>query len=1188
MPGRPEAAAEAQRIEERPDIDQLRSRLEDYPNATGTAIGYPQKDGQFKRDTACLVVYVDEKVPESELAPDERIPPQVSGVPVDVRQANPQESDNEYNQRSDTQVSSRIRPFVGGLRLSRQSGSYGTITLGVQDSTGTKCALVNNHIVHSGSDCGNDDTVGVGNAMYQPEEDTSESDNNQLGVVSEVSGATGSSGDWALVDIDDDAHFTNEVMGAGVPGSEQEPAVGDRIVMTGAKTGLVGAEVVSTSASADINGCTYTNLIEYEQDQRPDSSGNSGALAGIVDSDGTFHPSGMHSFSSNETQPVTAWAQDIADVRTESGFQYDGGSYTVSGDGSAAYFQATISSVDSTNREVDVYVLNAGGSQATKTVELKAGRGGEVIHSHTTTLDPFDGEVFTASLVDNYEMYTVETPDTKWVSDLGIGKTLPGDAWTLAQTLTDGTGFCLDARFSPDGSLLAKASDDSNVYIYDTSDWSLVQTLTDRDSNDRAYCVEWSPDGSQLAAGGAITSGNSDPVYIYDTSTWNVTQTITYSANTAYGLAWSPGGGLLAIASSPSSSGDDGYVWVYDTSDWSLAQQVGSDTDSGKRDADFSPDGDYLAITKVAAPRYEVYRTSDWGLEGSSDVGVANDSRAVSFSPDSGLLTFTEDVSGTVHAVEETDWGVIREDQQDATDDSHGIRFSPNGAYLAWGSEDNNVYIEEVPEVILSDANWSEITDSPLTDSTDQAGGFPQGVDWDGANGYLAVASYDGNVYVYNAPVTVDAAAAQTAGADTASAASSAVDPAVNPGGVTAAADVASAQASAIDPTAASGVHTAAADVASVQAAAPDPDFVGPNLLTNPGFEHDPVGTTDPTGWTSVNGVYAVDDNPDSYGGVSTGVYEGSVMFGSGWQDGPGAAGTTPDARVYQDVDVEGPATILVRAVVLLQEALDDNWTGPQSNAQYVYEDDARLHLIYYDSSDTQIGEDYTRTCGDAFNRGLDYITELPAGSGDRLFEIEETFDLPSDTARVRLEIQAGDGNDDYIDEPLTSNWGGNAGLFMDAMYLARTVPASAQPATATASSVDPSATPGPVSVPAAPASALSSALVASADIGERTIKPDAAAAAADAVGPAAVPGGVTALAGPAAAQADSQAVSPAVEAGGVTASVDAASVGVAAPGVRASIDRKSRVGRNQVELLIHAYNQTKLLTDNPNQVEEL
>lgn len=55
------------------------------PNVVGLGIGYREVGGQIT-DQLGLIVMVRRKVPRSQLAPQEVIPAQIEGIPVDVRE----------------------------------------------------------------------------------------------------------------------------------------------------------------------------------------------------------------------------------------------------------------------------------------------------------------------------------------------------------------------------------------------------------------------------------------------------------------------------------------------------------------------------------------------------------------------------------------------------------------------------------------------------------------------------------------------------------------------------------------------------------------------------------------------------------------------------------------------------------------------------------------------------------------------------------------------------------------------------------------------------------------------------------------------------------------------------------------------------------------------------------------------
>lgn len=55
------------------------------PHVMGVAVGLQKKNGVYTGEV-CLVVMVDQKQPADSLAPQELIPSQLDGVPVDVQE----------------------------------------------------------------------------------------------------------------------------------------------------------------------------------------------------------------------------------------------------------------------------------------------------------------------------------------------------------------------------------------------------------------------------------------------------------------------------------------------------------------------------------------------------------------------------------------------------------------------------------------------------------------------------------------------------------------------------------------------------------------------------------------------------------------------------------------------------------------------------------------------------------------------------------------------------------------------------------------------------------------------------------------------------------------------------------------------------------------------------------------------
>lgn len=60
-------------------------KLLNYPNVIGVAVGYITRDGQRTPEIG-LIVMVDQKLPEAQLAPEDILPRELDGVRVDVQE----------------------------------------------------------------------------------------------------------------------------------------------------------------------------------------------------------------------------------------------------------------------------------------------------------------------------------------------------------------------------------------------------------------------------------------------------------------------------------------------------------------------------------------------------------------------------------------------------------------------------------------------------------------------------------------------------------------------------------------------------------------------------------------------------------------------------------------------------------------------------------------------------------------------------------------------------------------------------------------------------------------------------------------------------------------------------------------------------------------------------------------------
>ena len=117
-----------------------RKLLKAYPNVRSVDIGYEFSAGQPTGRLA-IRVHVDAKQPESALAPAERLPDELDGLPVDVIQSNPalQAVNRDAHQK----------PVIGGVTLgntrSSQVGTLGAVVF--DDDSLQPMALSNYHVM---------------------------------------------------------------------------------------------------------------------------------------------------------------------------------------------------------------------------------------------------------------------------------------------------------------------------------------------------------------------------------------------------------------------------------------------------------------------------------------------------------------------------------------------------------------------------------------------------------------------------------------------------------------------------------------------------------------------------------------------------------------------------------------------------------------------------------------------------------------------------------------------------------------------------------------------------------------------------------------------------------------------------------------------------------------------------------
>ncbi|WP_172192025.1 AAA-like domain-containing protein [Microcoleus asticus] len=229
--------------------------------------------------------------------------------------------------------------------------------------------------------------------------------------------------------------------------------------------------------------------------------------------------------------------------------------------------------------------------------------------------------------------------------------------------------------FSPDGKILASASEDDTVKLWNP-DGILLRTLTGH--GDNIWNVSFSTDGKTIAS-----ASEDATIKLWNLENGTEIRTFTGHRGWVRGVSFAPDG--LAIAS----SGSDGTVKLWNRADGTLLK-----TFTGHRgwatSVTFSPDG--LAIASSGSDRtVKLWNPAD-GTEIATLRGHTNAVRSVSFSDDGKTLASAGE-DGLVKLWDVQNLTLLKTLQADSQQ-VWNVKFSPRGSNtptLATASEDGTV-----------------------------------------------------------------------------------------------------------------------------------------------------------------------------------------------------------------------------------------------------------------------------------------------------------------------------------------------------------------------------------------------------------------------------------------------------------------------------------------------------------------
>ncbi len=226
--------------------------------------------------------------------------------------------------------------------------------------------------------------------------------------------------------------------------------------------------------------------------------------------------------------------------------------------------------------------------------------------------------------------------------------------------------------FSKDGQVIASASRDKTVRLWNRHTGKLIKTISGHWQS--ASDVAFSPDGATLA------SASSNAVFLWDQNTGSNLRILRGHTGHVYSVAFSPNGELIASASADQTV----RVWNQYTGDHQA-------TFRGHKNlvfsVDFSPGGKFIASSSAdGTVRLWNRRTlkTEKTLEGNFD-----STRSITFAP-KGQVTATGSDDNAIY-LWHRQTGEILKTLKGHQDTVRSVDFSPNGELVVSASADNTV-----------------------------------------------------------------------------------------------------------------------------------------------------------------------------------------------------------------------------------------------------------------------------------------------------------------------------------------------------------------------------------------------------------------------------------------------------------------------------------------------------------------
>ena len=242
-------------------------------------------------------------------------------------------------------------------------------------------------------------------------------------------------------------------------------------------------------------------------------------------------------------------------------------------------------------------------------------------------------------------------------------------------TLTGHTDDIMSVAFSPDGQTLASASWDGTIRLWNPRNGKLKRTLTGHAGG--VASVVFSPDGQTLASGSADQTIRS-----WNTTTWKLKRTFTGHTHVVDAVAFSPDSDMLASGSR------DKTIRLWNPHNGKHIRTLTGHTSDVLRMM-FSPDGTTLASGSQdqTVRLWDPHNGKPKGTL-ANQTGGAN---PVAFSPDGATLL----IGGRGISIWDTQTAQYKKPFSADITDFFSVVFSPDGQIVASGSADNKVRLWE-------------------------------------------------------------------------------------------------------------------------------------------------------------------------------------------------------------------------------------------------------------------------------------------------------------------------------------------------------------------------------------------------------------------------------------------------------------------------------------------------------------